>query len=153
MRISGGKLVLLSNDDDTGKVVESFNHKDLIPVCEVGGCVPSGFEDVNANGKVPEFRFVETEEKQLKKFDKDAIQSQLGPMVTKIGDEKFCRVFEWNRNSIIEPWAFCVIVAETTQIDTFNGLMIETETKMAEIQPVETVPEVPVDTEFTAEYY
>jgi hypothetical protein len=46
-----------------------------------------------------------------------------------------------------------VIVAETTQIDTFNGLMIETETKMAEIQPVETVPEVPVDTEFTAEYY
>lgn len=54
-------------------------------------------------------------------------------MVTKVGNEAFCKVYEWNKDTLVQPWNFCVILGEESQMNAFNGLMIEIEKKLAEI--------------------
>jgi len=65
-------------------------------------------------------------------------------MVAKIGNEKFCRVFDWNINEQFEGWAFCTIkTEEETEIDAFNGLAMDLYARVQEVIPVSAVATPP----------
>lgn len=142
----------LDDDDGAENPIEDNKSPGLHLQCGRGGCVPSAYLELLKNGPVPDFRFEQVESKAKATPDYDGADKIISEMVTKLGNELFCRVVEWNIDGDTIARNFCIILGTMPMIEAFDGNLEEINMKMAAVIPVSEVPEPPDGAEYIVEH-
>jgi len=70
-----------------------------------------------------------------------------------IGDEKLCRVIQWQEGDKKVARNFCVVMGTEAMIFSFAGNVIEIWKKVAEVIPISALPTPEDGSQYTIEFF